>query len=30
MQPPDVDLPVVSDRNNGRLSQVVGWLREFF
>lgn len=30
MRPPDIDLPVVYERNGGRLSQVVGWLREFF
>lgn len=30
MRPPDVDLPVVHDRSGGRLSHVVGWLREFF
>lgn len=30
MQPPDVDLPVAYERGNGRFSQVVGWLREFF
>jgi cell division protein FtsA len=30
MRPPDVDLPVAYDRNSGRFSQVVGWLREFF
>jgi cell division protein FtsA len=30
MRPPDVDVPLVSDRGNGRISQVVGWLREFF